>query len=521
MQMAPPGWCKGFHSPKRPAQGGYEGFCAKCFRKRFPRKHAKTKSRLGIWCDNCYEPQQLKSGVCASCLDKGRKKCTHCERLNFLVQDVCSEPQCSRNLRLCTACYTVHQSSSAIVCGVCRRQKLERCDECGTQDDLVDGNYYCAESKCGVRLRFCGSCVGLTERASSKMFCKSCWREAGKFCVSCGIAKARCHRGNLRLCYKCATNFHCRRTQEPVIVSSEPDNERSVRHGCSSCGLLSHSDCRSPLCPHTPCGICLSNGLVTHSDSERCRQEQMRSWGCHECGRFECFSYAPDCHARCTRFNHVCTPNSGLGHCGSCDRACHTTNADPRCPFFQRKRGSLEWVTTNEDLKDTMAGAACSLPHRSQVSWNYIDGTSKEVLVDKVTYRIGVGCPGDPNHGEHNNCLIDSLRQCLGNLQCDRKLVRQDLINKFGDVPAGDSRREVTQSSYLDVEMHWQEILCSLFRHNESGRPTSCDPDEYCIVALYGTKPGEHGTVVGRKDAPYRLVIINWNDNHFDPCLLN
>ena len=54
----------------------------------------------------------------------------------------------------------------------------------------------------------------------------------------------------------------------------------------------------------------------------------------------------------------------------------------------------------------------------------------------------------------YNNCLIDSLRQCL-QLTCDRVAVRNDLIRDFGQA-AG--RAEVTIQSYLDADSHWQAM---------------------------------------------------------------
>lgn len=120
--------------------------------------------------------------------------------------------------------------------------------------------------------------------------------------------------------------------------------------------------------------------------------------------------------------------------------------------------------------------------------------------------------------GEKNNCLIDSLRQCIGNIACDRRLVREDLVTEFGSDASGDMRRFVTLYSFLDVGHHWRAILRSLFRHNTDGRPVDCNVEDYCVVALSGDRPG-HGVVLGNRDAPNRLVVVNWSDVHFDPCL--
>jgi hypothetical protein len=135
-----------------------------------------------------------------------------------------------------------------------------------------------------------------------------------------------------------------------------------------------------------------------------------------------------------------------------------------------------------------------------------------------VAYRRGYGFPGDSFNEEFNNCLIDSLRQCLGDLQCDRKLVRRDLQDEFGCNNGQDHRRQVTDISYLDVECHWQAILRSFGRHGTSDQIGTFDPNDYCVVALCGDRPG-NGIVLGNLHAPRRLVIINWGDVHFDPCL--
>ena len=144
--------------------------------------------------------------------------------------------------------------------------------------------------------------------------------------------------------------------------------------------------------------------------------------------------------------------------------------------------------------------------------------TRTELRVDGFRYRRGYGNPGNGSNGERNNCLIDSLRQCLGSLTCDRMLVRRDLQAEFGAPVDGDQRRIVTGSSYLDVECHWRAILRSFSRHCTAGCPEDCNVDSYCVVALYGDRPG-NGVVLGSRNAPNRLVIVDWSDVHFDPCL--
>jgi hypothetical protein len=162
---------------------------------------------------------------------------------------------------------------------------------------------------------------------------------------------------------------------------------------------------------------------------------------------------------------------------------------------------------------DTQAGTGGMLPHISQVNWNFIDGASR-VIADGIAYRIG---RGDPD-GERNNCLIDSIRQCLG-LQVDCRKVRSDLQCMYA---AAQGRRKVTETSYLDITEHWEAILESLFKHNTAGanrRRTSIS--DYCVIGLYNNSDGnaDNGVVAGNVKARYRLVVLNNADVHFDPCL--
>ena len=263
----------------------------------------------------------------------------------------------------------------------------------------------------------------------------------------------------------------------------------------------------------------MSCHIVTHLNSDICNTVQRDNLGCHVCFRPGCFASAPGCHAKCRRFAHVCRTEADAPRCSSCDKVCHLDNSDPRCDFFGQTRGTLplhDDVDT-EQLRDTEAGTQGSLPHFSQVVWTFTDGARTELIVDGMPYRKGYGYPGDASIGELNNCLIDSLRQTLDNLQCDRKLVRKDLQREFGEFDALEPRRHVTHGSYLDVEFHWRSVLRSLFRHNTSGREHICDIDDYRVVALSGNVPG-NGVVLGNRDARYVLVVINWGDVHFDPC---
>ena len=106
------------------------------------------------------------------------------------------------------------------------------------------------------------------------------------------------------------------------------------------------------------------------------------------------------------------------------------------------------------------------------------------------------------------------MRQCVG-MYANRFAVRLDLESEFGNAVG---RAKVTRRSFLDVEAHWQTILRSLFRHNSSGLPLTCEPQQYCIIALYANGEG-NGVVLGSLRAPHRLVVLNNSDVHFDPCL--
>ena len=144
----------------------------------------------------------------------------------------------------------------------------------------------------------------------------------------------------------------------------------------------------------------------------------------------------------------------------------------------------------------------------SQVTWRW-QGVGV-AIVDGKTYDVGYGNPGGCN-----DCLIDSLRQCLA-LDTDPRKVRADLMMAFAD--AQDNRAKVTSNSYLNLDSHWQGILQALFKHNTCGVSTECDLHSYCVVSLYKTNVN-NGLVVGNVNAPRRLVIMNTADVHFDPCL--
>ena len=226
-------------------------------------------------------------------------------------------------------------------------------------------------------------------------------------------------------------------TSSPICTASDHVCQLDVETGCPSCYRTCHGNCDSSLCEFIPCGFCASRGsvlderflcLVTHESSELCVSAQTDTLGCHACGREGCWSSSPRCHALCTATRHVCGSRPGEG-CESCDYLCHLNSADARCPFL-RPRGHLEWQPTAQHLLDAQAGTGGALPHIFQIDWCFGPPTSRgdrTVIVDGVRYYVGRGDPGRARDGEFNNCLIDSVRQCLG-VQVDRKVVLADSV---------------------------------------------------------------------------------------------
>ena len=158
------------------------------------------------------------------------------------------------------------------------------------------------------------------------------------------------------------------------------------------------------------------------------------------------------------------------------------------------------------------------MPHFSQVSWHFESAAADQpriVVVNGHSYKVGHGDPGYINGVCENNCLIDSLRQCLG-IEADCRKVRRDLINEFAG--AADDRARVGATTYLDVGAHWRSILRSLLRHRVTGSPVSWSVDDFRVIALSANNAG-HGSPEGRRDAPHTLVVLNDSDVHFDPCL--
>ncbi len=295
--------------------------------------------------------------------------------------------------------------------------------------------------------------------------------------------------------------------------------------GCASCHRMCHKSCEDVRCKYTPCALCLSMHVPTPEDWELCVEAQ-RQTGCHACGRQDCWSSNPVCSQRsrtagssqgCAVHHHVCGPSLREGGCANCGRRCHATNDDPLCVYFARSRTNLNWRVNAQQLMDTQPGTQGTLRHCTQVDWQFVGHTAsgaQMIHVDGSRYFVGRGDPGRLENGECNNCLIDSLRQCL-RITCDRRPVRQDLMNAYRHA---EGRARVTFTSFLDIESHWQAVVDSLFRHGVCESAGAAQPQNWCVVALFEDHAAM-GVVLGDVSSPQRLIVLNRGDMHFDPVL--
>ena len=328
-------------------------------------------------------------------------------------------------------------------------------------------------------------------------------------------------------CNECEGRVHDTALGERKVVTCTKRTHRCSRdvvYGCASCSQMCHATCESSLCKFQPCPFCLCLELVTHQNSNLCVQQQANT-GCHACGHLSCWATSASCAATsgcpqfCTRTRHICARPEVNKGCTSCGKSCHENNSDFRCMYFRRSRDDLGWDATPQELLDTQPGTGGSVPHSQQVHWEF-DGVTTwgatKLVVDGVRYFVGRGDPGDACIGEYNNCLIDSLRQCLG-IKCDCRKVRADLMAAYGNA---SGRAKVTLMSYLDVDSHWETIIASLFRHNKNGLPVHVDLGTFCVVALDRHRC-DHGVVLGGSNSTHveRIVVLNAGDIHFDPCI--
>lgn len=169
------------------------------------------------------------------------------------------------------------------------------------------------------------------------------------------------------------------------------------------------------------------------------------------------------------------------------------------------------WEASEQDRKDALQGTKGRLPHRQQVTWSSggITGSgARTYRVEGGDYVLGQAS------GEDNNCLINTLSQCV-NTECDVSRVRSDLIDLFSIAPG---RGLVTGRSFLELDIHGQAVLQAIYRHATAG-PVDIDIDRYCIIGVSIHDVGHGGVVVGPRDAEIKCMVVCEDYQHFRPLL--
>ena len=132
------------------------------------------------------------------------------------------------------------------------------------------------------------------------------------------------------------------------------------------------------------------------------------------------------------------------------------------------------------------------------------DGT-RVLRVNGEDYIVGSASGAD------NNCLIDTLRQKLGNFPVSLAAVRDDLAAQF---PDGEHRVNRSDAgNYLDLRPHWAAVVRSLGLR--SGR--RFNPDNLTVVCVDLDTHEGNGDAVG--SGRMRLFIALERGNHFVPLL--
>ena len=137
-------------------------------------------------------------------------------------------------------------------------------------------------------------------------------------------------------------------------------------------------------------------------------------------------------------------------------------------------------------------------------------GNRKLVVNGTLTCEERYGDPGDSN-----NCLIDSLRQCL-RIESDNMAVRRELQVEFANAVGAE---RVTANSYLEVTTHAMAIVRALFKHNRSNRPKDIDPYTFCVVGLSANAASTHGDFAGNVASQERLFVMNIGNCHFNAVI--
>ena len=179
------GWCKGKHEPNnpRPAQSGHDGYCKTCFRQLFPERFRAKQDARKQECEMCQEVKELVKGICKTCRRERKCHIDKCDWINKEVDAVrcwaCTRTKIgAKNARLVMACpyHTSAEQRNSGMCSECFERQQE-CHHCGAMDGVsLQQLHKCSRKDCGVVLRFCSLCIGMTT-AMQKLLCKSHWYE--------------------------------------------------------------------------------------------------------------------------------------------------------------------------------------------------------------------------------------------------------------------------------------------------------------------------------------------------------
>ena len=330
-----------------------------------------------------------------------------------------------------------------------------------------------------------------------------------------------------------------------IQVATAPDTELCIAtqklHCCHCCQQqgcwTSNAYCgKSNAKPATAtkCAFCLRRGRETWPNSSLCLHSQAEEgWHCVE-----------------TLYNtglHVCREDPNFG-CVSCSKMCHADNTSDRCEFFGRNRGAT-WATTPQQSQDALMfrqDLHGELPHMTELPWKLLPATpgtpSRYVEIHGVCHLLGQAS------GQGFNCLLYSLRQCLG-VDVDVRLVRADLQQEFSTPCLGicgpfgtdclDDCTKVYAFNFL-CTAHCEAAVQSIFRHctaagkaailamthnpgaasSSSAAPTvEFARGAFCVRVLELSLNSDSGCVEGPPTAPVQLTVARENRNHFVPVL--
>ena len=274
-------------------------------------------------CGNVQE--MVANGLCRPC--HRSRSCETCHGVNFDVAarvcDRCSETrqmQGASQGRLamwCATCNTPDQIAVEL-CKMCfdKQSRLGGCHHCRAAVDFSSRMLTCAETGCGVRMRFCCQCAAVFANYPD-LSCKTCWHANGDICISCHRRTGQHHLDKYRHCKLCIRNIFCVECRAPPAANLVVRNCRM----CSSLALW-----------------CVEHCTVLELQSRLCRTH-LRTHGsqCQFCGFGGSIAggaellwqscVVPDC----PREVHVCEEcNRGSRQCGFVCEPCWS-QTDHKC----------------------------------------------------------------------------------------------------------------------------------------------------------------------------------------------